>query len=201
MNEASKAMRRRFIEHHTGGFKWLDLFRGSGVDVGCGPDKIPFPRALPFDKEQGDANRLHEFFPADSLSYLHASQCLEHLVDPTAALDSWITVVKPRGYLVISVPDFIIYEGGRWPSRFNPDHKSTWSMTLPASKAGSRHVHVPTFLAKFKDQVEVIRAGVVDTNYDYKKLLGDEDQTYHESRGVEAFIEFVLKRRSLRATR
>ena len=197
MNEASKAMRRRFIEHHTGGFRWLDLFRGSGIDIGCGPDKIPFDRCEPFDQAQGDFNDLTKYFPENHFSYLHASQALEHAIDPAKALDSWISVVKPRGYLIISVPDFILYEGGRFPSIFNPDHKSTWSMSLKGSIAGDRHVYVPEFLRHV--DASVVRCEHIDTNYDYTKLLSTEDQTFPESRGVEAFIEFVLRKRAAKS--
>lgn len=194
MNEASKAMRRRFVEHHSGGFQWLELFRGArGIDVGCGDDMIPFTNCEPFDQAQGDANNLREYFADNTFAYLHASQCLEHMTDPKAALDSWISVVRPRGYLIISVPDFILYEGGRWPSIWNPDHKSTWSMTLKGSLAGDRHVFVPEFLRHV--DASVVRCEHVDTNYDYSKLLSTEDQTFSESRGVEAFIEFVLRKK------
>ncbi len=40
-----------------------------------------------------------------------------------------------------------------------------------------------------------MRCEVVDTNYDYRGLFEREDQTFPESRGVEAFIEFVLQKR------
>ncbi len=191
MNETSKAMRRRFIEHTTGGFQWLDLFRGRGLDVGCGPDKVPFPKCEPFDQEQGDANDLTKYFERGALSYLHASQCLEHMDDPETALESWIAVVKPRGALIITVPDFVLYEGLRWPSQWNPDHKSTWSLSLRGSPA-PQHIYVPDFLGRFTG-VSVLRAELIDTRYDYKLIGADVDQTFDESRGVEAFIEVVLR--------
>lgn len=194
MNEASKAMRRRYMEEKAGGFQWMRLFKGRGIDVGCGPDKIPFPKCEPFDVEQGDANKLHEYFPENTFNYLHASQTLEHMVDPRVALESWIKVVKPKGYLIISVPDYVLYEGGSWPSRYNPDHKSTWSMSLRGSKAGSKHVYIPDFFLDFFPTAEVIRCETLATNYNYSMLFGSKDQTFHESRGVEAFIEFVLRK-------
>ena len=43
---------------------WTDdvksLFKGSGLDIGAGEDLI-HPSAKPFDKAQGDANRIDEF--------------------------------------------------------------------------------------------------------------------------------------------
>lgn len=192
MREASKAMRRRYIEDKTGQFAWFRLFRGKGIDVGCGPDKLPFEECIGFDKEDGDANRLGEHFPVGTFDYLHASQCLEHMLDPTSALISWLAVVKKGGHLVISVPDWCLYEGMEWPSRFNPDHKSTWSLWLTGSPAPC-HIHVPSWLAEFSELADIKLCRLVDTNYDYTKP-SSVDQTLEESDGVEAFIEFVLKK-------
>lgn len=192
MNEASKAMRRRFIEDRTGVFPWWPLFRGDGIDVGCGPDKIPFSKCCAFDKEHGDANDLREIFAAGRFSYLHASQSLEHMIDPAKALASWIDVVKPRGHIIVTVPDFVLYEGMVFPSRYNPDHKSTWSMWFKDSVAPI-HCYLPQWLEQFEN-TKVVLCRVVDTNYDYK-IGTKQDQTLSESRGVEAFLEFVLKKK------
>lgn len=191
MNEASKAMRRRFIEDQTGVFPWMKLFTGVGIDVGCGPDKIPFDACTAFDLEQGDANDLTGYFKAGEFDYLHASQCLEHMRDPVSALTSWIEVVKPGGHLIVTIPDFVLYEGLIFPSRFNSDHKSTWSIWLKDSPAPI-HCYLPSWLLQFAN-VEIIRCTVVDNNYDYK-VLTKRDQTYDEEDGVEAFIEFVLRK-------
>jgi SAM-dependent methyltransferase len=193
MNEASKAMRRRYIEDALGHFPWMKLFRGDGIDVGCGPDKIPFDRCVAFDKEQGDANNLLDHFPPNHFSYLHSSQSLEHMTDPEAALRSWIGVVKPRGHIIVTVPSWELYEGMVFPSRFNPDHKSTWSLWQKDSPAPI-HIYVPEWLRKFKDVAKVVRCELVDNHYDYK-LGTKRDQTLPEDAGVEAFIEFVLQKK------
>lgn len=193
MREASKAMRRRYIEDSLGVFPWMKLFRGDGIDVGCGPDKIPFDRCKAFDKEQGDANDLTDYFSPNHFSYLHASQSLEHMVDPEKALRSWIAIVKPRGHIIVSVPSWELYEGMVWPSRYNPDHKSTWSMWQKGSPAPI-HILVPEWLKSFSDVAKVSRCQLVDNNYDYK-IGSKKDQTLHEDLGVEAFIEFVLQKK------
>lgn len=194
MREASKAMRRRYIEDALGEFPWMKLFRGDGIDVGCGPDKIPFDRCIAFDKEQGDANDLLAHFPANHFSYLHSSQSLEHMVDPAAALASWIDVVKPRGHLIVTVPDFTLYERLQWPSRYNPDHKSTWSMSLRGSPAPI-HCFLPEWLEQFKN-TKIVLCRTVDAHYDFSLLNKLAiDQTLPEDAGVEAFIEFVLQKK------
>lgn len=196
MNEAKKAMERRNKEP----LEWTYIFKGRGVDIGCGPDKLPFDDCVGFDLEQGDANVLHKYFPVDHFDYIHASQCLEHMHDPTDALANWLKVLKPGGYAVISIPDFVIYEQLQWPSVYNPDHKSTWSLHLPASPARI-HINVPTWLAMNFRTMKVIRLNLIDTNYDYN-LLGVTnpemgmnkpiDQTFVSN--AEAFIEFVLQK-------
>ena len=131
--------------------------------MGSGDDALPFPGCRPFDQKDGDANRLSDYFKTESFDYLHASQSLEHMHDPRAALTQWLYVVKPGGHLVISIPSWEIYEGMVWPSRFNPDHKSTWSMSLRGSPAPI-HILVPEFLKEFPVKVE--RCRLVDANYD-----------------------------------
>jgi SAM-dependent methyltransferase len=181
MKDTTKAIIRRSKES---GF-WSGVLGGYGIDVGCGDDPAPFA-AVHFDKKNGDANKLHEYFSTNEFNYLHASHCLEHMDNPMEALGSWIKVVKPRGYLVIVVPDWCLYEGMIWPSRYNPDHKSTWSMWLPNSPA-PYHVRIRD-LAQFYD---VIYAQVIDTNYDYK-VGTTVDQTLDPR--VEAAIEFIIKK-------
>lgn len=192
MNETSKAMRRRYVEDKTGVFPWWEVFQGEGLDIGSGPDKLFFPGCKSFDLEDGDANYLLNHIAPESLDYLHSSQCLEHMIDPYYAFDGWIGAVKPGGHLIVTVPDWCLYERMIWPSRFNPDHKSAWSMWLKDSNAPI-HVYVPQFLANYHFAVDVKLCRVIDTNYRYKENP-ELDQTWIESHGVEAFIEFVLQK-------
>ena len=186
-------MRRRWCEHELGIFPWRDMFTGQGIDVGCGDDPIPIPGAEMFDMNQGDANFLSKYFAADSFDWLHSSQCLEHMLDPKEALREWIEVVKPGGWIIITVPSWELYEHMVWPSRFNGDHRSTWSMFIKDSPSAT-HVLVPEFLRSLDDSVEMIMQRQLDVNYNYK-LPASVDQTWNESDGVEPFIEFILKKK------
>jgi SAM-dependent methyltransferase len=172
-------------------FPWRDIFRGRGVDVGCGPDQLPFPGCEPFDKEQGDANHLSRHLRHNTFDYLHSSQSLEHMLDPAAALADWLKVLKRGGHAVVTVPSWELYEGMVWPSRYNPDHKSTFSMSVRGSPAPA-HACLPGWLGRF--HAEVLLCRLVDTNYEYAVGV-TRDQTWDESDGVEAFIEFVLRRK------
>jgi len=190
--ETTKAMKRRFAEHDAGGFHWRDVFRGQMLDVGCGPDKLKFDTCIGFDEENGDANHLSDYFPANSLHVLHGSHVLEHMADPRAALRDWLTLVKPGGYVVQTVPDIGAYERFEYPSKYNPDHRSSWSMIYLGS-CFPIHCHIPTFLADFSSVAEVLLARYVEVGYDWK--LGRHiDQTMPVEAGVEIWNEFVLRK-------
>lgn len=85
-----------------------------------------------FDQAQGDANdilrHVHRQF-----DFVYASHCLEHMIDARAAVAQWWQLVKPGGVLFLIVPDEDLYEQGYWPSRFNADHKWTFTIAKHAS--------------------------------------------------------------------
>jgi SAM-dependent methyltransferase len=107
------------------------VLRGEGIDIGCGTDPV-FPGVTQFDLAQGDANHIRRYFDRQ-FDFVYASHCLEHMVDPRFALEEWWGLVKPGGALFVIVPDEDLYEQGFWPSRFNADHK--WTFTI--AKHGS----------------------------------------------------------------
>ena len=94
MRESSKAIRRRWVEDAQGVFPWRSIFVGNGLDVGAGDDKLPFDDCKAFDKENGNAEKLDEIIPLESLDYLHGSQSLEHMADAADALARWFRCVK-----------------------------------------------------------------------------------------------------------
>ncbi len=190
--EATKAMKRRWNEDMSGTlpFKWHEVFRGPGLDIGCGNDKLPFPECRGFDVADGDANKLSSYIPAESLNYVHGSQCLEHMGNPVEALRDWLRCVKPGGYIVQTIPSWELYEGMVWPSRTNADHRSTWSMWQKGSPA-PHHCKMPEWLDQFG--CEVLLCRLVDNGYDYR-IGTSKDQTWIAEHGVEAFIEFVLRK-------
>ena len=188
--ESSKAMTRRLSSLEKP--FWNQVFQGKGIDIGAGDDLIAINGVVGFDVEDGDANRIHDYFPANSFDYVHASQCLEHMHDPVQALKSWMSILKPGGYAVVTIPSWELYEGMVWPSRYNPDHKSTFSMWQKGSPAPN-HVLFPDWLENNFGEHKVEICRLVDTNYNYK-LGTSVDQTFNRENAVEAFIEFILKK-------
>lgn len=77
----------------------LEFCQGYGVDVGAG--RWPLPGAIPVElKDGGDAMDL----PEGPFDYVFSSHCLEHLIDPVAALEHWRDKIKPGGVLFLSLP-------------------------------------------------------------------------------------------------
>lgn len=115
--ETAKARPRREQE----GF--FDLYcRGRGLDIGYGGDLVT-PGCDGWDSEHGDAQYL-ESVADQSYDFVYSSHTLEHMVYCDVALKNWWRVLKPGGYLLLSVPHRDLYEKKqRLPSRWNSDHK------------------------------------------------------------------------------
>jgi SAM-dependent methyltransferase len=193
MNECTKAAARRaqrpeFVDTY---------FVGEGLDVGAGADGLGtlthlFPRMIRvrhWDLPDGDAQYLATI-PDDSVDFVHSSHCLEHLVHPATALGHWLRVVRPGGYVVVTIPDEDLYEQGVWPSTFNSDHKHTFTVWKPRSWS-PRSVSVLTLLSLLTPAPEVVKVEQIHTGYDWagkrRDLTADTD--------AECAIEIVLRKR------
>lgn len=156
--EASKT--RRIWDGDASG--WLV---GDGLDVGCGDDPI-LPTVARFDKADGDANHLSRYV-AKAYDFVFASHVLEHMDDPRHALEEWLSVVRPGGYLVVIVPDEDLYEQGTFPSVFNDDHKHTFTI----SKARSWSPVSVNVLDLVRDlAAELVAVELQDHGYDRRLL-------------------------------
>jgi SAM-dependent methyltransferase len=189
--ETTKAVKRR-----KDTYLYNKVFTGKALDVGCGEDllkKEDFPNLTSvegFDLPK-DANKIDEYFPADTFDVVHGSQVLEHLWNPLDALTRMLKITKPGGFVVMSFPDEDLYEKGMWPSRFNSDHKVSFSIYKPDSEM-PKHNDVLSLLGTLCNftGAKIIKVELVDTNYDYNKPWYD-DQTRADA---EAFIEIVIQK-------
>jgi SAM-dependent methyltransferase len=109
----------------------IQAIQGSGIDIGCGLDPVT-PNARRFDIEHGDANIVSQYVK-EQFDFVYSSHCLEHMQDPRKTILDWWKLVKPRGYLFVVVPDEDLYEQGVFPSRFNDDHKATFTISKACS--------------------------------------------------------------------
>jgi len=126
MDEASKTEKIRGPKFRG------KYFSGKVLDIGCG-DNLVVPNAVPFDKEQGDAQEILNYLEPNTFDCVHSSHSLEHMRDVPKALEQWWQLVKPGGVMVIVVPDEDLYEQGVWPSLFNRDHSATFRLNKPDS--------------------------------------------------------------------
>lgn len=148
------------------------VLTGSGIDIGCGPDPIT-PTVRRFDLEHGDANAITKYVK-ERFDFVYSSHCLEHMRGPRAALLEWWQLVRPGGHLFFIVPDEDLYEQGVFPSRFNSDHKATFTIAKARSWS-SVSVNVLE-LAQSLPGAEVVRLVLQDQGYDRSLLRHGPDR-------------------------
>ncbi len=194
MWEQSKAAKRRF---GIGAFH-NRYFVGHGVDIGGGPDPLGqytgiFPlmaSCRTWDLADGDAQYMAGVSDGQ-FDFVHASHCLEHMVDVPVALSSWLRVVKPGGFLIITVPDEDLYELGNWPSRFNPDHK--WTFTIMKERSWSPcSINVLDLLHDFSGQFMVEKIELVRDFFRDSWVAESIDQT--RTPVAECAIEIIVRK-------
>lgn len=195
MLESTKAVMRRNFDRRFA----TCYFIGDGIDVGCGQDSIanykefyPLMQSIrPWDQPDGDGKLLNGI-EDESLDFLHSSHSLEHMSDPTIAMDNWIRVVKKGGHLIILLPDEDMFEQGTWPSIYaGPDHVNSW--TIKKNKSWSpASINVIDFFGQFADSVEILKIEKLDSTYSYS--WPQMDQT----RGIiqECAIEVILRKKT-----
>ena len=173
MNETAKGISlRKELGHFD---KYLN---GKGLDIGAGFDPLIVENGTIeiWDLPQGDAQYL-KGAEDNSYDFIYSSHCLEHMVDVKESLKNWARVVKPGGYLYIIVPDWERYELFNWPSRFNGDHKQSFSLDHTREKVGrDTHWNIKDLNDLGKDlSLKLIDFAVEDRGYDY--LNKTDDQT------------------------
>lgn len=191
-NECSKAAARRAQDP-----AFTDLyFVGHGIDIGAGPDglsahpdKFPLMESVRlWDIPDGDA-MVMAGVPDNTYDFAHSSHCLEHLENPATALGHWLRIVKPGGYVVVTVPDEDLYEQGVWPSTFNSDHKQTFT-TFKLKSWSPRSVSVLPMLMALRPEPHVLKVEQLVAKYDW---TGERrDLTWLTD--AECAIEFVLRK-------
>lgn len=193
MNEQSKAAKRRF---NDGNFH-SKYFRGVGIDIGAGNDTLgnnihAFPgirRVKAWDMPDGDAQHL-ETITNNQYDFAHSSHSLEHMVDWKIALDNWIRVVKPGGYIVITVPEESMYEKNVWPSQFNSDHK--WSFTMRNDSSMPKSVNVLDLAKYVNNRATVEKIELINQFYYNEGIDPTVDQTLLPN--TECCIEIILRK-------
>lgn len=176
MNETSKSRR-------IWGALEMAVLTGRGIDIGCGGDPVT-AEARGFDMADGDANVITRHV-TERFDFVYSSHCLEHMREPAAALREWWELVRPGGYLFFIVPEEDLYEQGVFPSRFNPDHKATF--TISKAKSWSPVSHNVLDLARGLPGGELVSLQLQDAGYDRRR------QTWGPVRGWAGLAQFIYR--------
>jgi SAM-dependent methyltransferase len=196
MKECSKSIQRRLSDPNF----ISRYFVGRGLDIGGKPDPLGLYAELfcriesvkVWDWEDGDAQYLADVADG-AYDFVHSSHCLEHLRDPREGIGNWFRVVKPEGYLIITVPDEDLYEQGVFPSTFNRDHK--WTFSVNKSRSWSdRSINVLDLVRDLGPVADLVKLELLVSTYRFS--LPRYDQT--SSPVGECGIEFVIRKRAAR---
>lgn len=190
-NEITKSLPRRLADHRF----VSRYFVGKGIDIGCGNDSLAqyswcFPLVTSiksWDIPDGDAQHMSGV-ENETFDFIVSSHCLEHLHDPYESMTNWCRILKPGGYMVIVVPDEDLYEQRNWPSRYNRDHKTTWTIQKTQSWSPVS-INVTNFLSQFP-MLNVLKLELCDSTYNYG--LDQIDQTLNLP--SESAIEIILRK-------
>jgi SAM-dependent methyltransferase len=177
-------------------------FIGDGIDIGAGRDPIiqygeffPLMRSCRvWDMPDGDAELMDGVID-DFFDFVHSSHCLEHMRNPSVAINNWLRILKPGGHMVILVPDEDLYEQGQFPSTFNSDHKHTF--TIYKKKSWSKNsINIFDLLSNVDYQIEIKKIELLDATfrYNFNKLINQKrfDQTITPV--GECAVEIVLRK-------
>lgn len=108
----------------------LQYLEGNGLDLGAGLHLVrPTSLGIDFGANNlnwvGNVKKLH-WFKDNVLDYVFSSHVLEHVDNDKITLREWIRVLKPRGYLVLYVPDDAYFDNG--PQLKNGEHKRVYTV-------------------------------------------------------------------------
>lgn len=194
MKELSKSIFRRqrdpnFVTRY---------FKGTGIDIGGFPDPLSlYTEFFPliesvriWDLEDGDAELMNSVCD-ETFDFVVSSHCLEHLHDPYVGLKNWFRILKPKGHLVVTIPEEDLYEQGVWPSNKNLDHK--WSFTVWKEHSWSPHsVNILSLLQGLGESADIRSISVEDSGYRYS--VPGFDQTLTPT--AESAIEFIVRKKT-----
>lgn len=163
---------------------------GSGIDIGSGPDplKVEQGTVRAWDHADGDA-QLMPGVADGQFDFVYSSHCLEHMRDVPETLRNWSRILKPAGVLYFVVPDYLLYEKLTWPSRFNRDHKHSFSFVITRQHVQRpNHWHINEDIQPLLTELglEIVRITIEDNGFNYN--AGLFDQTVQDTLAQLCFV-------------
>lgn len=194
MFEQSKAAARRYRD---GAFH-SRYFAGHGIDITIEKDPLVrmahvFPlmhSCLTWDALKQDAQEMSEVKTA-TYDFVHASHTLVFMGNARKAISEWCRILKPGGYLVLTVPDDQLCGPRGWLSI--PDRRQEWRFSLDLTDEGSEHiVRILDLVKEFEDRLILERLCRVSEFFN-ETLPPDLDQSRLPN--TECAIEIVWHKR------
>lgn len=180
---------------------------GDGIDIGAGQDSIAqyyelFPlmkSCRSWDMPDGDAELMGSIND-NTFDFVHSSHCLEHMRNPSIALDNWLRILKPGGHMICLIPDEDLYEQGEFPSTFNPDHKHTFTIQKRTSWSKDS-INLFDLLSNDNYPIEIKKIELLDATfrYDFNRYIQRQRFDQTTTPIGECAIEFVIKNCLLKA--
>lgn len=148
-------------------------FNGKGIDIGCGYYPITRENCKQYDI---GFNKKHDAsFMAtekdETYDWVYSSHCLEHVDHPPEALKNWWRILKPNGFLIVVVPDLILFEKKQWPQPKGYQHQ--WAISM-GKMPYERHFSLFDMLYELPhSQIKYIRTGDDSVDYDTGGGIGE----------------------------
>lgn len=195
MYENTKATFLRWSQNRT----YHNVFKGTGLHINPGDDILKaknFPlveeiEKFDFDDFSLDTDKLKDL-EGKTFDFILFTSLVSFQEDPVEVVSKILEYVKPKGHLILTVPDEDLYEQGNFPSIFNKGHKRSYSIYKQDSWSGGHYD-----LIEMIDNVDTAccrKIELIDTNYNYSLIGSGIDQTVQFVDGVEACIEVILKK-------
>jgi SAM-dependent methyltransferase len=119
--------------------KALTVCKGVGLDIGCEGIHNKLPGALGVDicshpgaDFVGYAEDFPRLFGDRKFDYVFSSHCLEHIENWQAALEWWISVIRPGGIFFLYLPNPAVAPG--WSKVHLSTHKHDFTLHMILKK-------------------------------------------------------------------
>lgn len=102
--------------------------KGKIIDIGAGGSPITEDAICVDGRDYGKVDfitdNLYELYRHNELrdaNVVFSSHCLEHLTNPTSAIEEWARLLIPGGYFILYLPD-----GRKYSNEGNMEHMFDW---------------------------------------------------------------------------
>lgn len=191
---------RSWVPKQSTASHWSAVFCGQGIDVSDADHSLALEQwpaitaCERFDLSSENIVHIGDTRARECYDFIYGCRFLEKAGAPARALAQCWSLIKPSGYLALVVADEDLFEQGRWPSRFDPRHRWTFSLHKSAGEQGSwspRSINLLHLILENLNGFRFVLVRLDDTDYDY--AIRGLDQTLPPN-NAGAHIECILQK-------